>query len=70
MGGWIPQGRRSQALAAAVALGTIVTSLVQWGSGDMNGMDLVHILQDKWLVLWGAYATYFLAEKVDAKPSY
>ena len=67
MGGWIPQGKRSQTLAAAVAIGAIITSIVQWGSGDMTGMNLIHLLQEKWEVIAAAYVAYFVAEKIDAK---
>jgi hypothetical protein len=66
MGGWIPQGKRSQTLAAAVAVGSVITAVVQWGSGDMTGMNLVHLLQDKWQVIVAAYIAYFVAEKIDA----
>jgi hypothetical protein len=67
MGGWIPQGKRSQTLAAAVAIGAIITAVVQWGSGDMTGMNLLHLLQEKWEVIAAAYVAYFVAEKIDAK---
>lgn len=65
MGGWIPEGKRSQWTAAAVAFGAIVVSIVQWGAGDMGAVELAKVLADKWAVFAVAYYGYFVAEKVD-----
>ena len=67
MGGWLPQGQRSQWMAFAVALGAMVTAFVQWGSGDMGVMELTKLLGDKWPMFVAAWYGYFMAEKVDAK---
>jgi hypothetical protein len=67
MGGWLPQGKRSQWTAAAVAAGAILVALVQWASGDMGLIELVKLVTDKWPVFAAAFYGYFMAEKVDAK---
>src|SRR3990167_8822789 len=60
MGGWLPQGQRSQWMAFSVALGAIVTAFVQWGAGEMNMTQLMQLLTDKWPVLMAAYGMYFV----------
>lgn len=67
MGGWIPEGKRTQTMAAVVALGAILTSVVQWGTGDLSLVNLATVLKEKWEIFAVAYGTYFFAEKVDGK---
>ena len=67
MGGWLPQGQRTQWTAFAVAAGAVATAVVQWASGDMSLTELMKLMADKWPVFAAAYGLYFVAEKVDAK---
>lgn len=66
MGGWLPQGKRTQWTAFAVAVGAVATAVVQWGSGEMSFTQLMTLLADKWAVFYASYTAYFIAEKVDA----
>ena len=67
MGGWLPQGQRTQWAAFAVAFGAMVTAIVQWASGEMQLTELVKLVTEKWEVFAAAYGMYFVAEKIDAK---
>jgi hypothetical protein len=66
MGGWIPQGKRTQWAAFGVALSAVVVAFVQWGSGEMNLTELMKLLGEKWEILAFAFGGYFVAEKIDA----
>lgn len=66
MGGWLPEGQRTQWAAFAVALGAILTAVVQWASGEMQAVELMKLITDKWEVFAAAYGMYFVAEKIDA----
>jgi hypothetical protein len=66
MGGWLPQGKRTQMVASATAMGAVLMAFVQWGSGEMNLTQLVTLLSEKWEVFVLAFGAYFAAEKVDA----
>lgn len=67
MGGWIPQGKRSQILAFVTALTAMVMVFLDWGSGTMDFMHFMEAMKEKWMVLVAAYGVFFVAEKVDAK---
>lgn len=66
MGGWIPQGNRTQWAAFALFVGTLATQVVAWGSGGESLMDLLKMIGEKWQELVAAGGLYFLGEKVDA----
>lgn len=67
MGGWLPEGKRSQWTAAAVAMGAVLVAIVQWASGEMQLTQLVQLVTEKWPVFAAAFYGYFMAEKVDNK---
>lgn len=67
MGGWLPEGKRTQMVAAATALGALFTAIVQWGSGDMSFTALLQLIADKWEIFALAFGGYFVAEKMDRK---
>lgn len=67
MGGWLPQGQRTQWTAFALAAGALMTAFIQWGAGEMNLTQLMQMVTDKWPAFVAAYGMYFMAEKVDAK---
>lgn len=66
MGGWIPEGKRTQWTAFAAAVSALAVAFVQWGSGEMTAQMLVEMVADKWEILLGSLIAYFVGEKVDA----
>ena len=66
MGGWLPEGKRTQMVAAATAMGALLVALVQWASGDMALSALFQLITEKWEIFVLAFGGYFMAEKVDA----
>ncbi len=65
MGGWLPEGKRTQMVAAATAMGALLVAFVQWAGGDMSLSQLMQLIADKWEVFALAFGGYFMAEKVD-----
>lgn len=67
MGGWIPDGKRTQWTAFGVALSAIIVSFFQMGAGEMSAQAFFQLVAEKWEVLAGAYIAYFVGEKIDNK---
>lgn len=66
MGGWLPEGKRTQWLAFGAAVGAVIMAVLQWGTGEMSFTNLMTFVSDKWPIFLATYFMYFQAEKVDA----
>lgn len=67
MGGWIPEGKRTQWLAMGTAVVAMLSSLMGWAAGDMDMTNLLKSLQENWVAFVAAYGLFFVGEKVDRK---
>lgn len=66
-GGFVQVGNRSQFIAAAVAIGAVITAVAQYLTGtDMSFMTLVNLIGEKWPVIVGGLYGYTMAAKVEA----
>lgn len=65
MGGWIPEGYRTQALGMATVVSALLISFVQWGTGDMTLHQLWADISGKWPAFVAGWGLFFLGEKVD-----
>jgi hypothetical protein len=67
MGGWIPAGKRTQWLACAVFLTTVVNGLIAWGTGDQGVVVFMQTMKEQWEAVALALGLYYVGEKVDNK---
>jgi hypothetical protein len=65
MGGWIPEGKRTQWLAFGVFAVAVINSGLAWGTGGEGMMDVLKEMQMQWETFAIAFGLYFVGEKVD-----